>query len=157
MHKTSITNEITIRENGNVRVQKLFNKKSRTQQQFRDQVDINNLVKKYTLNKLEDTWVFDPQNYSDFSNVGSLQDAAQKVIDAESTFSKLPSTLRTKFQNNPQNLIDFLSNPKNKDEAIELGLFKTPPPPPTTPTISLDDATISKLQTSKKAKIVYED
>jgi hypothetical protein len=35
----------------------------------------------------------------------------------------LPADLRARFSNNPEELINFLDNPENKDEAIRLGLL----------------------------------
>jgi len=141
-----------------IRVQYYTDKPSRTQKSHANDVDINNVVRKYTLNKLEAS--FDPTTgiYADFSNVPDYDKALQITIDAQNSFMKLPSTLRTKFNNDPQQLINFLSDPNNTEESIKLGLRNSPPPPPTTPKMSLDDATINQLKTpSKKAKIVYED
>lgn len=140
-----------------VRVQYLNTKPSRTQKAHAHDVDINNIVQKYTLNKLERA--FDPTTgvYADFSGLPDYDKALQITMDAQKAFLKLPSTLRSKFNNDPQQLISYLSDPKNNEESISLGLRIKPPSPPPTPTVSLDDQTISKIKSEKKAKIVYED
>jgi phage internal scaffolding protein len=41
---------------------------------------------------------------------------------AEDEFDALPAQIRARFENEPANLIDFLSNEQNRDEAEKLGL-----------------------------------
>ena len=41
-------------------------------------------------------------------------------------FDNLPSDVRNRFNNNPAQLLDFVADPENKEEAIELGLLPKP-------------------------------
>lgn len=70
--------------------------------------------------------------YLDVSQLKDYQSSLQTVIDAQESFMTLPSEVRKKFANNPQQLISFLADPKNTDEAISLGLKKPKPPTPET-------------------------
>lgn len=68
--------------------------------------------------------------YGDFTNVDDYMTARIKVIRAQEAFDSLPSELRNRFANSPENLIGFLADPDNRDEAISLGLVKKPEPAP---------------------------
>lgn len=104
------------------RVQILFKDESLTQQQYKDEVDINNIIKKYqvTGELPEGKQGF----YADVSNIPDYQTAVQVVKHAEETFNSLPSTIRAVFMNNPGTMIKWLENPENKEKAIEMGLIE---------------------------------
>jgi len=124
---------VTKRPDGSKRVQTINEEPTLTQQQFKDEVNINNIVKKY---KKTGQWTHlhgKTGTFADFSELPSYQDALHTVMKADESFMQLPSTLRTKFNNNPQELITYLSDPKNIEESIQLGLRQKPTPTPTTP------------------------
>lgn len=105
---------------------------TRTQQQFKDEVDINVLVARYGITGTM------PQNpnvpgYGDFSGVFDYQTALNTIIAADRDFLTLPWDVRDRFANDPQKLLVFLENPHNRAEAIKLGLLppQTPPVHPT--------------------------
>ena len=102
---------------------------SMTQQQFKDEADINNIMARYQKTGV----LVDPLTQStrkpmfdDFSELGDFRDHQQAVIDAQEMFMQLPSRLRARFGNDPAELFQWLSNSANKDEAIELGLMSKP-------------------------------
>ena len=108
----------------------LNNEPSMTQQQFKDEADINNIMARYQKTGV----LVDPLTQStrkpmfdDFSELGDFRDHQQAVIDAQELFMQLPSRVRARFQNDPAELLQWLSDPANKDEAIELGLMSKPP------------------------------
>jgi phage internal scaffolding protein len=65
--------------------------------------------------------------YGDFTGIGDYHTALNQVIAAEDEFMSLPATLRARFENDPAQLIEFLDNPQNKDEAVQLGLVNIKP------------------------------
>lgn len=67
-------------------------------------------------------------SYADLSNLPNYQEMLHTVRDAQDTFNAMPADLRKKFDHDPAKLISFLSDPKNKDEAIALGLVNKPAP-----------------------------
>jgi hypothetical protein len=48
-------------------------------------------------------------------------------------FMSLPAKIRSRFQNDPGAFLDFVQNPENRDEMIELGLAKAQPRAPVEP------------------------
>lgn len=85
--------------------------------------DINNIVNGYTHTSFAK---------SDFSSkVGGLkfspedyQNAVYELAKAKSLFEELPSQLRQKFHNRPEEMLQFISDSKNTEECIKLGLMK---------------------------------
>jgi len=94
---------------------------TRTQQHFKDETDINNILRQFNVTGQLPTKAISPR-YGDFTGIGDYHSALNQVIAAEGEFMTLPAQLRARFDNNPQELIEFLNNPENKDEAIKLGL-----------------------------------
>ena len=96
---------------------------SLTQQHQKDQADINFIVEQFNVTGILPTAPVSPQ-YGDFTGISDYQSALNAVIDAQDEFMSLPANLRSRFDNDPANLINFLSNDENRQEAIELGLIE---------------------------------
>jgi len=96
---------------------------TRTQQHFKDETDINNILRQFNITGQLPTKPMSPR-YGDFTGIGDYHAALNQVIAAEGEFMTLPAQLRARFDNDPQELIEFLNNPENKDEAVKLGLVK---------------------------------
>jgi len=94
---------------------------TRTQQHFKDETDINNILRQFNITGLLPKKAITPQ-YGDFTGIRDYHGALNAVIAAEDEFMTLPATLRARFDNDPAALIQFLDNPDNLDEAIKLGL-----------------------------------
>lgn len=100
-----------------------------TKQEFLEEADINIMVKRFRAGLP----VPEPPAralYGDFSHAGDFQAAQQSLKKAEAEFAALPSDVRSRFQNDPQQLLEFCDDPANADEGVELGLFKAPAMPP---------------------------
>lgn len=102
-------------------------RESHVQQQFIKECDINNILKRYRATGLMRQLPGQPM-YGDFSNIPDYQDALNTVIRAEEAFMRLPSDLRTRFDNDPQKFLDFVKDPANKEELYSLGLAVRPKP-----------------------------
>jgi len=113
-------------ENGQKKVVTINDLPSRTQQNFKDQCNINNIMKKYHVTGMVNHLNNKKGTYADLTQVKDFQGCLQTVIDAQASFMTIPSEIRKKFGNDPQALIEFLKDPKNKDEAIQLGLMNKP-------------------------------
>ena len=95
------------------------------QQQFRDECDINNILRQFNITgQLPDTPL--SPRYGDFSGIGDYHSALNAVIAAEDQFMALPANLRARFGNDPAQLIDFLGDENNRSEAEKLGLLEVP-------------------------------
>jgi len=95
---------------------------SRTQQHFKDETDINNILRQFNITGQLPTKAMSPR-YGDFTGIGDYHGALNQVIAAEGEFMTLPAQMRAKFNNDPQELIEFLNNPENKEEAMKMGLL----------------------------------
>ena len=102
---------------------------SLAQQHQRDECDINYILKQFNVTGVLPQSPISPQ-YGDFSGIGDYHTALNRVIAADEEFMSLPAQLRARFENDPENLINFLNDDKNRDEAIQLGLLERPIPTP---------------------------
>jgi len=133
------------------------NEPSKTQQHFEKECNINNIVARAKVTGL----LIDPSvprrgmpKYGDFTQVTDFQSANNLLIQAREAFSALPAEIRKKFDNNPQNLMAFLENPENNEEAVKLGLKEVQVPSDSEKVISsLNDINAGLKQTmSEKQK-----
>lgn len=99
---------------------------SMTQQQFKAECNVNNILAKYRKTGMLTHINKHQGQFGDFENVEDYQTALNKVMEAQDSFSLLPSELRTKFHNDPGKLIEWLSDKANDEEAVKYGLKKTP-------------------------------
>lgn len=106
----------------------MFASGGRTKQSFKKECDINQIMKKYLkTGELSPTAIRKRQAvFSDVSETGTFQEGMEHIEAANSAFYTLPAAMRTRFNNNPGELLDFCADPENKDEAIELGIIPTP-------------------------------
>ena len=94
---------------------------SLAQQQFKDECDINNILRQFNITgQLPDTPL--SPKYGDFTGISDYKTALDRVISADEEFMNLPATLRARFDNDAANLIEFLENDQNRAEAEKLGL-----------------------------------
>lgn len=107
--------------------------KNRTQQQFRDEVDINTIVRRFGLTGELPENLRVPQS-GEFEDVVDFQSALNIVRSAEESFMQLPAEVRRRFNNNPQMLQEFVENRDNLDEARRLGIAVPAPIAPPAPT-----------------------
>jgi len=100
----------------------VFTRPSRTKQSFRDECDINNILRQFNVTGQLPVGSFQPQ-YGDFSGVTDYQSALNQVMAAQDSFLQLPAKIRAKFDNDPAVFLDFASDEANKDEMKALGLL----------------------------------
>jgi len=94
---------------------------SLAQQHFKDECDINNILRQFNITGQLPETPLSPR-YGDFTGIYDYHTALNAVIAAEDGFMTLPADIRSRFQNDPENLINFLNDEANRDEAIKLGL-----------------------------------
>lgn len=110
------------------RVTVSFEKPTRTRGSFKNDCDINVVVNRFQKNGIIDHIARGQGSYGDFSTVEDYQSSLNRVMAARDSFEALPSKIRSRFYNDPAELIGFLENPANLQEAIELGLVAKPQP-----------------------------
>jgi len=96
-----------------------------TKQSPKEECDVNYIVAKYKETGLLPPSQREPR-FGDFSNVRDYQSSLNAVIAAQEAFDELPAIVRKRFSNEPAELLAFLEDPRNKDEAIKLGLVEAP-------------------------------
>lgn len=95
---------------------------SRTKQSFKEESDINSVLKKYARTGVLDAKAVDSGIYGDFSNAVTYQEAMNTVIRAQEQFAGLPSFVRNKFRNDPTEFLAFVEDSANADELVRMGL-----------------------------------
>ena len=98
-----------------------------TDQNHKDETDINNIVRKYNKTGLIDHLNQFEQKYADMTGY-DYQDAMNTVAAANSMFEGLPSEIRNKFENDPAKFINFVDDESNHDELVKMGLANPLPP-----------------------------
>lgn len=106
-----------------LKVQTVNEQPSLTLQQYKESSDINNIVNHYLKTGEIHSRNSRPGQYMDVSSAPDYQNALNIVISANAAFDALDAQIRKRFQNDPTQLLQFLSDPKNKDEAQKLGLI----------------------------------
>ena len=94
---------------------------SLTQQQFKEEADINTIVDRFLRSGVLPTPVNMPQ-YVDYEDVFDFQSAMNVVRAADENFMRLDAKVRARFNNSPQEFLEFFANPDNAEEAVRLGL-----------------------------------
>lgn len=123
--KTQITGnkKFYLDEKGKVlKVTTVFHKPSKTNKDFAAEVDVNNIMDRF-LRTGQLSHVSNEQLvYQDNTNIPDLQSAIHQVKSAGKIWDNLSKKLKNKFKS-PDELYDYLSDPKNTKEALELGII----------------------------------
>jgi phage internal scaffolding protein len=98
------------------------------QQQFKDQCDLNLILKKFKATGVINHVARGELQQGICPSI-TLHEAMNTVAHANTMFEELPSQIRKRFNNDPVSLMAFLENPKNKAEAVELGILTKDPDP----------------------------
>jgi phage internal scaffolding protein len=94
---------------------------SLTQQQFKEEADINTIVDRFMKTGHLPDPVSMPQ-YVDYEGIFDFQSAMNVVRQADENFMRMDAKVRARFHNSPQEFLEFFANPANYDEAVRLGL-----------------------------------
>jgi len=101
----------------------VFSKPSLAKQSFRDECDINNILRQFNVTGQLPAGSVQPQ-YGDFSGITDYQSALNAVMAAQDSFLALPAKVRARFDNDPALFVDFASDEANRDELKALGLLR---------------------------------
>jgi phage internal scaffolding protein len=100
---------------------------SLTQQHFKQEVDLKNIIRKYDRTGLIQNVRKGQAMYGDFTaSVNEYADALNLVIAAQENFAQLPSEIREAFGNDPGRYLEEVGNPDNDEKMYELGLKQRP-------------------------------
>jgi len=96
-----------------------------TNQSDKDSVDLNLMFKRYEKTGLIPDLLLGTNRkpfFGDFTSVPNFHELQITLAKTQQAFDALPASTRTKFNNDPQQIIDFLADPKNDQESVDLGL-----------------------------------
>lgn len=96
--------------------------KMMTKQAFRDDVDINLIVKRYGQNGMFDHLERREATYGDFSRSTNLHEAMNLVKAAEAEFEELPAEVRTLANNDPVQYYAMLAEEKETQALKRAGM-----------------------------------
>lgn len=97
----------------------------RTQQQFKDECDINVLMSRYEKTGVLPQGRDTPPQYADVSAM-DFTESMNQIAMVNGVFSQLDARTRARFENNPENMLEFIADPANQAEAVKLGLLPEP-------------------------------
>lgn len=112
------------------RVQKFFTKPSMTKQAFKDECDLGLTIKRFARTDEGRRALSNASGYAEnvrFDDVSAVPDfrhARDVVNAANASFMALPAIVRRRFDNDPAQFLDFVTNPANLDEMRVMGLAK---------------------------------
>jgi len=131
------------------RVRISFPKNGRTKQSFKDECDINLIMAKYQktgaithVNKYG-------ANY-EFATSIDFTEAMQLVVTAQEMFNGLPSSIRTRFENDPAEFLDFVQDANNVPEMRKMGLIAPEEPPEVPQEVKKTDTPAPTIDTVDK-------
>lgn len=111
-------------------VKKEFRLPSRTKQEFREDCDVNVIIRRFTKTGVLPNTAQATPRYIDAATLPDLQGAMHIMIEAEKSFMSLPAQVRKEFDNSPMQFVEFATKPENLDKLREWGLAPKPEPEP---------------------------
>jgi phage internal scaffolding protein len=101
---------------------------SLTQQQFQQECDIKNIIKRHDRTGIIEHVHRGVAQYGDYSEVHEYREALDLINNATESFMGLPAEIRIVFDNDPGEFFEFATNPDNAERMVELGLAPSPAP-----------------------------
>lgn len=105
---------------------------SRTKQSFKDECDVNVVVRKYVRGEAVQPNLREPV-YGDFTLATDLQSALELVADATEVFEELPSAVRKAAGNSMVQLLAMLATEDGAQALVDAGLEVVLPEPAAAP------------------------
>lgn len=130
---------------------------SRVQQHFKDDCNpvkiINRHLKMNSVPQVRQTIA----RYGDFDPSIVSGDLFNKVAHAEQAFGQLPSSIRSEFNNDAAKMLKFMSDSKNFDRCVELGLFEKPKPVPKNEVLDTLKEVAANTKPKKTSKVPSDE
>lgn len=108
---------------------------SLTVQSDAEDADINNIVERFGLTGELPQAVGIPQT-GDFTGATTYQESLHLIMAARESFMQFPADVRARFHHDPGELIAFVENPANYEEAVKLGIANARAPASAAPVAS---------------------
>lgn len=98
-----------------------------TEQQHKDMCDVNKIIAKYDKTGLITHVQRIEARYGDVTGV-DFRRAQDLYLNAQKMFENLPSDIKKRFNQSAGDFLEFMENPDNRQEAIDLGLISNTTP-----------------------------
>lgn len=102
----------------------------RTQQHFRDQVDINNIFVKYRKTGVIEHVKRTQERFGDIRDLADYTQDLDKVAKAQQAFEMLPAELRNQFKNSISGFFEYIKNDENRPQLEKWGFVNKKPEEP---------------------------
>lgn len=96
---------------------------SLTKQSFKDECDINVLMKRYEKSGLMNHVLRYEGRYEDLPDQMDYQEALRIADAGREAFESLTGAIRARFNNDPAAFLAFVDDPRNVDEMRQMGLL----------------------------------
>lgn len=97
---------------------------SLTLQADAENADITLIMQKYAKTGIFNATIREGLQYGDISQLPDYHAAYNEIARANELFEALDAKIRSRFQNDPSKMIDFIADDSNYDEAVKLGLVQ---------------------------------
>lgn len=91
-------------------------------QAHKDECELKNIIKRHDKGELILNVQKAAAQYGDFSELNEFQESMNIVAKAKESFEAIPSHIRKRFGNDAGLFHEYVTDPKNVNEMIELGL-----------------------------------
>lgn len=100
-----------------------FSAPSKTRQEFADECDINNIMRRFGKTGVITHYSPRQPQYMDLGDgVPDMMEAMNTFIIAEQAFARLPATVRKEFDNDPSRFVNFALDKENLPKMRDWGL-----------------------------------
>jgi len=97
--------------------------KSRTQQSDAEQNDLNKMAAKHLSHRVKNGDPNGAQPVFGYVPSETYHEMLNRVTDTQNAFNRLPARVRTKFHNDPAQMLRFVEDKRNYKEARKMGLI----------------------------------
>lgn len=143
---------ITLRPDGTRRVSTQNNEPSKTDQQFKKECDVNYIMAQARKGVMTSHVRNSKGVYADVSQIPDLLECMEIMTTAQQDFDKLPAEVRKRFGNSPVELVDFLNDKNNDEEAIKMGFKEKPKKSDLDKALDSQNELIKELKTKNTPK-----
>lgn len=95
-----------------------------TKQSFKDECDIHKILDQYKKTGIINHITPNQPMYLDLPDNLDYQASLNLIMEAQEAFQTLPSAVRDRYGNNPENFLEALNDPKQRDFLEEIGVFQ---------------------------------
>lgn len=107
------------------------NEPALTQQHHAESADLNIIVGRFGVKDVAiPAAAADANYYGDFTDVPDFREALDNTREAIERFNALPASVRSRFNNDPVQLFEFVTDEANAEESVKLGLLTKANLPP---------------------------